>query len=848
MRPYLQECGYSGALLQENYTYADQHQVPLVGFAYEAYDARNACIAAVDTNLRVVSDLRKLATTYRELGAPVLLICCATEVQWWSCRAQELKQEDTVSISELAAFFEKHRQEFSPESIYRAKTIGRLHSQQQLYFVDIGLMPLLEQEMGEKLADLIVRMINTLYKERGRPEMSDEMGRWLFQSAFWLLAAKILKDKGVWGFRNLDLEDVSDVLEKVKRHYNAEEEPDCSTQREKQAIHSAARVLNDFASLSNLTMESLAYVYENALVTKKTRKVMATHATPSYLVDYMVWQLAPWIEGIPPEKRVVLEPTCGHAPFLISAARLLREMIAEDDPVKRHEYLRKRLIGIERDGFAREVARLRLTLADVPNPNGWQLELGDVYRGNALSKAASKSTILLCNPPFQNFTPQEQASYNREPGQLHCFNKAAELLWRTLPCMPERSVFAVILPQGFLHSSSSAPLRKLILEQFELIEICALPENVFTAARHKSAVLLGRKVGAGERSDRRKCNTHFRHIRKWDLDQFKDHYGAVAEEVPQSNFYVAPNYDFRLQMLRNVWEYCKQFPCMRDVAKVGKGLEYRGRDLPQDAVAISERKFPGGVRGYARFTEGVRLAETPAAVYMSLDPLVIRRPGLGTQVGIPQILLNYARVSLGPWRLKALIDREGHPVTSSYLVVRPKTKDWSLEALWGLLNSPFANAYAYCNSMERLNLTGMIRTLPLPPCEVSSFDRLSNLVVKYFTLFSSQGEVLWSEVNGKLSEQQMLAIDAEVMRLYDLPPRLERQVLDFFAGWKRPGLQFDFWRYFPPEFDSWIPLHEYLSEEYQRSTVSFVRKWVEEVRSPEIIKALEKATEVFKEK
>jgi hypothetical protein len=92
----------------------------------------------------------------------------------------------------------------------------------------------------------------------------------------------------------------------------------------------------------------------------------------------------------------------------------------------------------------------------------------------------------------------------------------------------------------------------------------------------------------------------------------------------------------------------------------------------------------------------------------------------------------------------------------------------------------------------------------------------------------------------------MLSIDAEVMRLYGLPPRLERQVLDFLAGWKRPGVHFDFWRYFPANFNSWIPLYEYLSEEYQRSTVSFVSKWVEETRSPEIIEALEVATEVFK--
>ena len=93
----------------------------------------------------------------------------------------------------------------------------------------------------------------------------------------------------------------------------------------------------------------------------------------------------------------------------------------------------------------------------------------------------------------------------------------------------------------------------------------------------------------------------------------------------------------------------------------------------------------------------------------------------------------------------------------------------------------------------------------------------------------------------------MLAIDAEVMRLYDLPPRLERQVLDLFTGWERPGVDFKFDRYFPEDFSACIPLHEYLSEEFQRSTVDFVKRWVDEARSPELINALETATGDFEE-
>ena len=53
--------------------------------------------------------------------------------------------------------------------------------------------------------------------------------------------------------------------------------------------------------------------------------------------------------------------------------RLLSELLPANWREPRRDYLRKRLRGVESDPFALEIARLSLTLADVPNPNGWAL-------------------------------------------------------------------------------------------------------------------------------------------------------------------------------------------------------------------------------------------------------------------------------------------------------------------------------------------------------------------------------------------------------------------------------------------------------------------------------------------
>src|SRR5262245_51323203 len=93
-------------------------------------------------------------------------------------------------------------------------------------------------------------------------------------------------------------------------------------------------------------------------------------------VDYIVWRLAPWIEEIALEDRHIFEPACGHAAFLVAAMRLLKDL---HPSAASGSYLRQRLHGIDIDDFALEIARLALTLADIPNPDGWDVKHMDMF-------------------------------------------------------------------------------------------------------------------------------------------------------------------------------------------------------------------------------------------------------------------------------------------------------------------------------------------------------------------------------------------------------------------------------------------------------------------------------------
>jgi len=846
----LLRCGYSDRLLQTDYFYEDdigEHTVQLAGFASSVYDTRTSCISVIACDdLQEVTD--RHVNQFRGFGAPVVFVCYRETVQWWTIGTGGAVFQRLISRNKLDGFFADYMADFAPDRIWRAKNLGRLGKKQQLDFVDIGLMPLLEHEMGERLGGLMKRVIKSLRNAFTNRQLEKAKNqKWIFQAGFWFLCAKILKDKGVSNFVRLHIDDIDAVLEAVRTHYGAQQQVQIETRGQRGALERAAKEIKKFASLSNLTTEAFGYMYEDVLVDKKLRSALGIHATPSYLVDYIVWQLWPWIEQIPEDKRVVLESACGHSPFLTAAMRLLRELF-EGDEKAFHRYAKKNLVGIEKDSFAREIARLSLTMADVPNPNGWKIAEGDIYCGDILSKQAKNATILLCNPPFENFEPAEQEKYKREQHPLKCFNKAAEMLWRTLPYMPEGSVFGVILPHGFLNKRNLAELRETILSGFELHQICHLPKNVFRHAKHESIVLFGRKQVARPEKEGVSTNKVLcRYVSREGLKKFQEKYEGRDEYVVQSRFVENPAFELRVRELDDVWVYCERnFPKLGSISDGGQGLIYKGKDLPEGARTFDSRRFTGAVKGYALFDKDIKLHELPEEYWMHLSPEVIRRPMWGLKTGRSQILMNYAPVSAGPWRLKALIDMEGLPVRGRFLVFRLKVGECSLGALWGILNSPLVNAFIYAHTTDRDITAGTARRIPVPIFPRQSLGKLEGLVGEYFKLMEQKDSEFGIDIGDK-AKHVLLSIDAEVMRLYNLPPKMEKQILDLFQGFQRKGVDFEFKGYYPEGFESAVPLHEYLSEEYQRSTIIFADEWVKKHRSPEINGILRESVEAFED-
>ena len=781
----------------------------LLAFSARPLDSRTAAVVALVGPQLTSVDVSRA----RPLGAPLVFACLPGCYQVWKQGADRAHFFCPLTPSEVPGFFRQHAAELAPDAIYRAKTWARLERDYQIDFVDTGLLPVVEAEAGEKLRQVVERVVNSTRQRLGWTEVSESEGRWLLQATFWLLAAKILQDKEVPGFVRLALTDLENVYERLAKHYNSENpKPVVVGGRVRRAaLEEAAKEIQSLGHCGLVSTEALAHLYESALIDRATRQRLGTHSTPPWLVDYVVGRMRPWIAKMLPEDRHIFEPACGHAAFLISGMRLLDELLPPDWAEPRHSYLRRRLHGMERDPFALEIARLSLTLADVPNPNGWALTEANMFPGDRLERAVREASIVLGNPPFEDFE-----AGTRKQDWMH--NKAAETLRRVVENLQPGGVFGFVLPQTLLHSQQSRAVRETLLRDFEISEISLFADKVFRIGEPESTVIIGRRLA---QSAPKHFALRYQRIREGQVAEFSRTYAASSEMVvTRERLLAAADASLLVPELDDLWQSLAGMKRLEQFADVGQGLSHKSTTRPVES-AESQNGF---VPGFSLWLESQLTHLLPSITWLNLDQKVISRPRHGTTRGVAQILLNYARVSREAWRLKALFDQKGHPVTSRFIAARPRQQNISLAVFWGLLNSPLANAYASCHSSKRDVLAGDMREMPVPNLAACDLAPLEKAVSEYLAaaralpptkpqpkkrttqqnkstdqieLFQAEAEATASDAAAEHLKFLHWRVDAEVLRLYNLSAKLERRLLDLFSGVRRRGVPFVQMEYFP---------------------------------------------------
>jgi hypothetical protein len=148
----------------------------------------------------------------------------------------------------------------------------------------------------------------------------------------------------------------------------------------------------------------------------------------------------------------------------------------------------------------------------------------------------------------------------------------------------------------------------------------------------------------------------------------------------------------------------------------------------------------------------------------------------------PKIITNAVRLSRGPWRLAAAVDRKRLAFSQQLfgLWPLPESRQMSLESYAAVLNGPIANAFFSTRYPSHRFRVGSFKELPIPP---SLPLNLGDMVAEYTKLVASADIFRLSD---RRASELLTCIDAMVLEAYDLPVRLERQLLDLFCGATRP--------------------------------------------------------------
>ena len=188
--------------------------------------------------------------------------------------------------------------------------------------------------------------------------------------------------------------------------------------------------------------------------------------------------------------------------------------------------------------------------------------------------------------------------------------------------------------------------------------------------------------------------------------------------------------------------------------------------------------------------------------------------GRSTCRGEGSILANASRLGCsGPWCLAAAINKKGLIASQQlYGIGRLMACLW--KHYMRFLNGPLANAYLAGTAPSNRIRRGTVLSVPIPR---DAPDKLDELVRQYARVVM-HGNDLFSERRTVKADALLNQIDALVLKAYDLPPELERELLEF-RGERRPTLH-EWTHWLPNDFAPFIPLHRYLSDEYTKAKSS----------------------------
>lgn len=735
---------------------------------------RTAALGVVRTTENETA--RETVEATRSLGAPFLVVIEGDEASMWTYTASGATQLGTTLASNWQTLI-ADQAKFGPGPIRQLKALqvredapstGLLFDPRTLYAIQANTQLALD--------DMLTQFLYHFSEEKTAAGQLSLKTHYevLFPLVFRLLAGKILIDREDSRVLSVNAEDPRQVVATVESLYSLPSQQLHWTKTRVAQLTAAWKALREGLYVRNVAADDLAFVYENTLITPETRKAFGTHSTPYSAADYVIRSLR-LPKGQAAAQLRVYEPFAGACVFLTAALRRFKELFSQSwSATKVHEHLVSHFVASEIDPFACEIARLALILADYPNHNGWRITREDLFEHDLLATRISECDVLLCNPPFEDFD---------EPLSGLSVHKPVVLLNAIVKTPP--SFVGVVMPSGFSSHKVYREHIRRICEIYGDVEVIQLPEGVFRHASIGAEILIAQ---SRHHEDTQHINTRAETmlrksiVRRADWARFTQTLQTSSSDMVQVDPYLSPGL-MALRPLRRVWDFLAESPVLGSVAEMHRGLEW----TTDQSAASRPKPAPGFRRGLHRSGESLSQFEVKQMVYLDARASNLRGGAIKYPWAAPKIIANAIRTSRGAWRLAATVDTDGLLVSQQFYGIW--LREWqesslSLIELCAILNSPVANAFSFAHDEQKHLRKETLQKLPLPSIRISR--ELEGLIREYVLACERDDGPLFSS-RSKSAEDLLMEIDALVLRAYDLPPKLERELLRFMSDGQRPS-------------------------------------------------------------
>ena len=694
---------------------------------------------------------------------------------------REKTKSEIIPLSRFEEYLRDRQQFFTPRCLEKAKL-----APEQLTLFDIA-PNLIGQAIQIADKELVSRF------EKGIGEVlkttNENNKRSVINAAIAILGARILRDrlKKNWPLTS-GVELLSSANRILPEYFKV---PKGIAER----LDPLLERLHSAFDFSQVSLDMVGKFYASAFVTKELRDQYGIHYTKSLLAKTLLRRMP--IEELPPDKRILADPTCGSGSLLMAGyERLANAAYLSIPQDERHQRLVSTIFGNDKDEFAVKIARMTLMLFHPPHKNNWKVTRLDAEKGNFGRRWTKEikvtPTIIVANPPFGG---KSGGTSNTDKARTrNQIDRSALILNHCLDILPEGGLLGIILTETVLDQQLVKTTRHKILKECQILEQWDVPVGWFDNVNRPAIAWVIRKTAPSSKM------VYVRSLSDVPSPEREVKLqGTIHIDVTDPTENLVPTvFDDILSKMEKSSNHIEDYYSVMNGLQILKGKV--NKQNSHDAYPWS-----GNAKGTDPYTDRSNgnkgWLELINENFGKNNP----RPELRKHLdqNEPMVMLRANRKA--PWNYKwssvALIDvadnfRKVVAPSASYHATFSKSnneidKTNNVYALWAILNHPLSSLWFHeCQRVQTIP-TKNYRGFPLPKVwKIKNIQSLASIAKELIDTKRNMSSKPLFEPHDDLKIKDMVKkIDDVIYQMYEIKKSDRRRIEAWFGEEQRPLLE-----------------------------------------------------------